>query len=793
MPFIGLQNDRPVLPLEVGDSAVVRCPRCDGKMEVRAGETIARHFWHPPDVTPPDGSNCSGESAAHIEMKHIAAEKLLSNYPAAETRIEHTVGTGERRADVCVVFAEPRHPLGRGIAVEVQYRHSQKSILNTTEDYLQNGFSVMWLDERDYDGSPEALEETLSKYVDSIYSVPMSKAELSARVENLLQMREFSRELSEEQQLTELIFESSPLAKLVVEPDRTVVRANERAGTLLDVEPTALVGHAYDDGDWTAVRADGTEIPPAERPLTTVFETGESVYGYEFVLERADRDDIWVSANVAPIRNESGDIIYAVVVLEDITLRHIQAKTLEQQVDLFKKSQDLADVGAWEYSLQTAEFDWTRKVYHILDVPSSVTPTLETTFEQFAPEDRQVLQTAFERAMEQGEPFDLELRVGDEGETPRWVRTVVEPQYENGKVVRLRGSIQDVTDRKEREMELQRMTNAVEEAPIGIVLCDPSQADNPMTYVNEGFVNQTGYTREEALGRNCRFLQGEDTDEATVAKLRRAIDAEEPVSVTIRNYRADGSQYWNRLEVAPVRDDDGTVVNFIGFQQDVTPLVERQRQLQLLDRYLRHNIRNKMNVIMGQAELIQDNGHPPVTDYANTIEQTSVALLGNVEKERQIIKVLRAEPASTRFELVDLLQSMVAELTEEYPDADVSVSGPESVDVTAIPELTLALEELVRNAIEHNDAATPTVELVVETEGDAVRVDVVDDGPGIPEMEVDVLRDADAESAVYHGRGLGLWLVYLVVRHSGGDLAFEERASGGTVVSVTIPTPGETY
>uniref|UniRef100_UPI00387E464A competence protein CoiA family protein n=1 Tax=Haloarcula brevis TaxID=3111453 RepID=UPI00387E464A len=156
MPFIGLQNDRPVLPLEVGDSAVVRCPRCDGEMGVRAGEAIARHFWHPPDVSPPDGSNCSGESAAHIEMKHIAAEKLLGNYPAAETRIEHTVGTGERRADVCVLFTEPRHPLGRGIAVEVQYRHSQKSILNTTEDYLQNGFSVMWLDERDYDGdSPD--------------------------------------------------------------------------------------------------------------------------------------------------------------------------------------------------------------------------------------------------------------------------------------------------------------------------------------------------------------------------------------------------------------------------------------------------------------------------------------------------------------------------------------------------------------------------------------------------------------------------------------------------------------
>jgi len=156
MPFIGLRNDRPILPLEVSDSESVRCPRCDGEMRVRAGDKIARHFYHPPDGTPPTNPNCDGESAAHIEMKHIAAEKLLSKHPAAETKIEHTVADGERRADVLVEFPTPEHPLGRGIAVEVQYRHSQKSVLKTTEDYLRDGFSVMWLDERDFDGdSPD--------------------------------------------------------------------------------------------------------------------------------------------------------------------------------------------------------------------------------------------------------------------------------------------------------------------------------------------------------------------------------------------------------------------------------------------------------------------------------------------------------------------------------------------------------------------------------------------------------------------------------------------------------------
>ncbi|MFC7028545.1 PAS domain-containing protein [Halomicroarcula sp. GCM10025710] len=155
------------------------------------------------------------------------------------------------------------------------------------------------------------------------------------------------------------------------------------------------------------------------------------------------------------------------------------------------------------------------------------------------------------------------------------------------------------------------MKNAVDRAPIGIILADATQPDNPLTYVNDGFVAQTGYRREEALGRNCRFLQGDGTDEQTVAQLRRKIDAEEPVSVTIRNYRANGSGYWNRVEIAPVRDEDGTVVEYIGFQQDVTDLVQRQQQLQTLDRYLRHNMRNKMTVVNGQAEPSDTKGSLP--------------------------------------------------------------------------------------------------------------------------------------------------------------------------------------
>jgi len=112
--------------------------------------------------------------------------------------------------------------------------------------------------------------------------------------------------------------------------------------------------------------------------------------------------------------------------------------------------------------------------------------------------------------------------------------------------------------------------SALHEAPIGIAISDPSQSDNPLVYVNDGFLELTGYPREEVLGRNCRFLQGEKTRPEPVDRIRAAIDAQQPVTAELRNYRKDGSMFWNRVSIVPVSSDSGELSHFVGFQQDIT-------------------------------------------------------------------------------------------------------------------------------------------------------------------------------------------------------------------------------
>lgn len=112
-----------------------------------------------------------------------------------------------------------------------------------------------------------------------------------------------------------------------------------------------------------------------------------------------------------------------------------------------------------------------------------------------------------------------------------------------------------------------------------MAITDPTQPDNPIVFVNEAFQHLTGYSRDECLGRNCRFLQGADTDPLAVAKVRQAVESGDDIAIDLLNYKKDGTTFWNALYLSPVRGHDGEVQFFFASQLDVTERVEAQRRI----------------------------------------------------------------------------------------------------------------------------------------------------------------------------------------------------------------------
>jgi PAS domain S-box-containing protein len=116
----------------------------------------------------------------------------------------------------------------------------------------------------------------------------------------------------------------------------------------------------------------------------------------------------------------------------------------------------------------------------------------------------------------------------------------------------------------------------------GITLSDPDQEDNPIVYANKAFEKITGYTNEETIGRNCRFLHEQDKNQDDLQKIRDAIKNQESVEVTLKNFRKNGELFYNRLSITPLFDNEGNLIYFMGVQYDVTEQVLTQQEMKKL-------------------------------------------------------------------------------------------------------------------------------------------------------------------------------------------------------------------
>jgi PAS domain S-box-containing protein len=110
------------------------------------------------------------------------------------------------------------------------------------------------------------------------------------------------------------------------------------------------------------------------------------------------------------------------------------------------------------------------------------------------------------------------------------------------------------------------LVKALQTAQQNFVITDPAMPDNPIVYASQGFLTLTGYTLDQVLGRNCRFLQGPQTNPRSVDKIRHGIEKGEDTTVVLLNYRRDGSTFWNQFFIAALRDGEGKVVNYLGVQ-----------------------------------------------------------------------------------------------------------------------------------------------------------------------------------------------------------------------------------
>jgi PAS domain S-box-containing protein len=334
---------------------------------------------------------------------------------------------------------------------------------------------------------------------------------------------------------------------------------------------------------------------------------------------------------------------------------------------------------------------------------------------------------------------------------------------------------------------LRRFHRAVHAAGHAVFITD---VDGTITYVNPAFEQITGYTAAEAIDETPRLLKSGYHGAAFYQDLWETILDGEIWEAEVVNEAKSGERYNAHQTVAPVSDEDGDLVEFVAIQTDVTDRKEREQQLHVLERILRHNVHNDMSVVLGQAERIEIEADGEIAAAARQIRETGGRLLETVDKERDIVELLSESRPIQTIDLCERVQRTVDSLAETYSHAAIDTTIPGPVRVTAITEIEVGLSELVENAIIHSDRSTPTVEVRVEVGDETVTVQVIDDGPRIAEEESEVLTSGESLGPLYHGSGLGLWLVNWIVKRSDGVLRFSENEPRGNVVTMELNRTG---
>lgn len=337
---------------------------------------------------------------------------------------------------------------------------------------------------------------------------------------------------------------------------------------------------------------------------------------------------------------------------------------------------------------------------------------------------------------------------------------------------------------------------AVRATRMAMVITDPSQSDNPIIFCNEAFQSLTGYDREEIVGRNCRFLQGANTDPTAVARIRSAIEEGTNIDIDILNYRKDGSTFWNALYLSPVRDDDGHIQFFFASQLDVSARVDAQDEINRrhdeIEREVERRTAQLNEALEAKTLLLHEVDHRVKNNLtmigallrlqARTIDEHVVttkidAMLERIDALATVHRRLYQSDNVSRFDIGAFAANLVTDVVGASGRDDIDISL--DVEPIEIPSgnaaaLGLVLNEILTNAIKHGFADGRSGKLTMtarKSDGQAI-LSVEDDGNGMPATDI-----VD---------GLGRVLISRLSRQTGARAEWGS-ANPGTQVRIIFP------
>ncbi|KAF1079919.1 MAG: diguanylate cyclase/phosphodiesterase (GGDEF & EAL domains) with PAS/PAC sensor(s) [Candidatus Rifleibacterium amylolyticum] len=475
-------------------------------------------------------------------------------------------------------------------------------------------------------------------------------------------------------------------------------------------------------------------------------------------------------------------------------------------------------IGIWDLSLTDGKMIWDEGMYQIFGMqPGTFEGTRESFRGRILTEDLPVFESATLAAMEGRAPFEAEFRIRRKDDQVLYLRAKGQVyREEHNAPFRMLGVCENITASREAREKIRQLSQVVEQSPIMVIITD---LNGQIEYVNDSFSEITGYSREDALGRNPRFLRGCEQSPNLAGNLWSVVASGKTWKGEFCNRRKNGEIFWVDSSISPVLNNQKKVTHFMAIQQDITTRKEMEKALQdakntaeaateVKGQFLAnmsHEIRTPMNAIVGLAYLCQQTELTPrQSGYLKKITVAADNLLGIIN---EILDFSKAEAGkitleNIEFDLDDILDQLSDLITGKAQEKGLEVVFLTAPDVPArLIGDPLRLEQILINLANNAVKYTPSGEIVISSEVVKrednlawLRFTVRDTGIGMTEEQQQKIFNpfTQADSSItrrFGGTGLGLAICKRLIDAMNGEIKMESALNHGSAFSITVKLP----
>ena len=413
-----------------------------------------------------------------------------------------------------------------------------------------------------------------------LLSATAEDGSLTGMVIDITDRKRIEEKLKESEKLFKYAFENAPIGKALVAPDGRFLRINRSLAGILGYSEEELLKKTYQE----ITHPDDQDI---QLPYTQQLLVGE-ILNYQIEKRYFHKNGriINVQLDVSLVRDKNEQPLYLVAQVQDIT----QSKRMQEEIhhsnDLLNITGQIAKIGGWEVLLETQALNWTEEVYRIHEVDPATKPNLAEAIYFYAPEARPVISAAVQACIESGTPYDLELELITAKGKRIWVRAQGAAERSDGKITRIYGAFQDITERKLAEEKLRQSEERyrlISTVVSDYVFYSKVEADGKVSHswMAGAFAKITGYTFEEYITHGGWHTTVHPDDRATDDHDMEKLRANQPIVSELRTIHKNGQIVWVRIYAHPVWDaKSNKLAGITGAVQDITERKQAEELIQ---------------------------------------------------------------------------------------------------------------------------------------------------------------------------------------------------------------------